>query len=666
MKTRRSTRLVCAVSLLSAAGVQAQAQDSRDLTEASLQDLMAMKVTSVSKKEQSLSKTAAAVYVITQEDIRRSGMTNIPDLLRMVPGVDVARIDANTWAISIRGFNYRYSTKVLVLIDGRTVYTPAFSGVYWDQQSVPLENIERIEVIRGPGGTMWGANAVNGVINIITKSARDTQGGVVSAGTGSQDSADGFAQYGGTAGSKGFYRGYSRYFSVRNSTAANGGEGADGWHGSQGGFRSDWSLSRRDALTVQGDISGLSEGQTVTTMYFNQLTPISTFYDKARVDSENLLGRWTHTFDTGSQTSFQMYYDRFRRDDQGHNVVETGDADFQYHFNPTPRHDVVAGAEFRLTSQTFRNGYDIRFGSGYRADRLYSGFVQDEIRLSPSLALVAGSKFEHNAYTGFEYEPSAQLLWTPMDRHTVWASASKAVEQPSWYYQSSVLDAALFPVPGAGPGVLRLSGDPQATAPELWDFEAGYRAQVSSRVSLDLTGFYSDYQHLHTLEPLPPAFSPIPEPHVVFGETWQSLGTGHNYGIEVFGHWDLTNRWRLSPGYSFLQMKFQIAPGSQDTSLATTPGDSPKHQFQLRSTTNLRRNVEWDSTLFYVSTLGIGPVRPYWRVDTRLGWHASEDVEISVGGQNLLTPHHIEFLDALQVTPTQADRSAFARITWRF
>ncbi len=256
---------------------------------------MNIQVTSVSKKEQSLSKTGAAVFVITRDDIRRSGMTNIPDLLRMAPGVEVARIDAHAWAITIRGFNYRYSTKVLVLIDGRSVYNPVFSGVYWDQQDVPLEDIERIEVIRGPGGTVWGANAVNGVINIITRSSQDTQGGLITVGTGSEESAGGLVQYGGKAGKKGYYRVFGRYFKVESSTAADGGDGADGWHGAHAGLRSDWTLSSRDTLTVQGDLFGASEGQTITTLFSNQLPGFRTFNDTVRI------GKRKHSGALGAQ-----------------------------------------------------------------------------------------------------------------------------------------------------------------------------------------------------------------------------------------------------------------------------------------------------------------------------------------------------------------------------
>src|SRR5579871_5731438 len=297
-----------AFALMAVAPFGAIAQQlPNDLTQASLEDLLNASVTSVSKKDQAWFKAGAAVFVITQDDIRRSGAVNVPDLLRMVPGVTVARIDANAWAISIRGFNMRYSDKVLVLVDGRSVYTPSFSGVYWDQLKVPLEDIERIEVIRGPGGTVWGANAMNGVINIITKTAKATQGGLLTASTGNEENAQGLIQYGGRIGTDSAYRVYGQYSNTGTSVAADGGEAADSWHSLRGGFRWDGDLTPSDSVTVQGDVLRNREGQTLTTVLSNQLPAIATFNDRISVDSGNILARWNHTFANGSDTSLQVY-----------------------------------------------------------------------------------------------------------------------------------------------------------------------------------------------------------------------------------------------------------------------------------------------------------------------------------------------------------------------
>jgi len=425
-----------------------------DLTQASLEELADLQVTSVSKKEQSLSKAGAAVFVITQEDIRRSGMLDIPDLLRMAPGVDVARLDANSWAISIRGFNDRYSNKVLVLIDGRSVYSEVFSGVFWDQQNVPLEDIDRIEVIRGPGGTVWGAKAVNGVINIITKSSRDTQGGLVTASTGSEESLGGLAQYGGKIGSKGSYRAFGNYFNVEPGLLNAGVSGADGWHGSHGGFRSDWVLSDKDTLTVQGDLMQTGEGQTLTSVIANQLPLTRTFNDRVTVGGGNIQAQYNHTYSNGSELTWLTYFDRFHRYDEGESVAQHGDTELQYHFRIGSRHDLVAGAGYRLTDGSYLGSYDAFVVPDHRRDSLFSVFLQDEIELTRSLALTLGTKLEHNAFTGFEYQPSAQLVWTPKDRQTVWFSAARAIRQPSVLDENIRFAASIFPLGGGNFGDL--------------------------------------------------------------------------------------------------------------------------------------------------------------------------------------------------------------------
>ena len=639
-----------------------------DLSQASLEDLMNIRVTSVNKKDQSLSRTGAAVFVITQEDIRRSGMTNIPDLLRMVPGVDVAQVDSHYWAISIRGFNHEFATKVLVLIDGRTVYLPLLSGVFWDTQDVPLEDIERIEVIRGPGGTVWGANAVNGVINIITKSSKQTQGGLIVAGTGSKESADGLLQYGGAAGQSGTYRVFGRYFQMNSSQPVNGLPGDDGWHGSHGGFRSDWDLSPENLLTVQGDFFGISEGQPITTLISSQLPNLYTFNDKTTAATANVLTRWTHTFSDGSEATMQTYYDRYRRTDEGtSSTLNTGDLDFQYHFHAGSRNDLVAGGGYRVAEEQLANGYALGFTTPQRRDNLFNVFVQDEIRITDSLALTAGSKFEHNSYTGFEYEPSAQLVWTPTKQQTVWASVSRAIRQPALYDVALDYYAQTMPLPTGGFALLELFGG-KSVAEKLLDYEAGYRADLSKRVSVDLTLFASRYHNQQSTEPGAPYFALTPAPpHLVIPFYFANLGYANDYGLEFFARWNVNNRWQISPGYSYLDMNVKFEPSSQDVLDRGFAGLSPKHQFQVRSNLNLPHRLEWDASLYYVSELWSAPVPAYERLDTRIGWRAGESLEFSVVGQNLLSPRHGEFGNPYDfVMPTYAQRSVFGKVTWRF
>ncbi len=645
-----------------------QNQLPSDLTEASLEELLNVQVTSVSKKDQALFKTGAAIFVITQDDIRHSGAFNIPDLLRMVPGVDVARIDANTWAISIRGFNTRYSDKVLVLLDGRSLYTPSFSGVYWDHLDVPLENIERIEVIRGPGGTVWGANAMNGVINIITKSSKATQGGLLTAGTGTEESADGVIQYGGRIGRAATYRAFGDYSNTGSSNLTNGEEGADAWRRFHGGFRSDWDLTQQDSLMAQGDISQNSEGQTLTTVLSSRLPTIATFNDRISVDSGDFLGRWNHTLANGSQFSLQAYYDHFNRLDEAiDEKLSTFDVDFEHHLAVGSRHDIVWGLDFRRYIDSLKPGYDVRFNPPHQSLDLYSVFLQDQITLTKSLALTIGAKAEHNDYSGLDWEPSAQLVWTPTPHQAFWASASQAVRQPSLMDSSIQYDITTLPLNDNYFGVLTLLGDPRIKNEQLRDYEAGYRAQPGKRFSMDLALFRSYYQHLETSEPGDPFAVDTPgPPHYILPLYVNNLARGRTYGGEIFANWDATSRWRLSAGVSLLHMNVIKDPGSQDSSVQGTTGNTPQHQFQIRSAMRLKHNLDWDTSAYFVGKLTESSIPAYTRVDARLGWRIGESVELSLVGQNLLTPRHSEFGDAFEVNHTLIERAALVKLTWRF
>ena len=608
------------------------------------------------------------MFVITQEDIRRSGMMNIPDLLRMVPGVDVARLDANSWAISIRGFNDRYSNKVLVLIDGRSVYSEVFSGVYWDQLNVPLEDIERIEVIRGPGGTVWGANAMNGVINIITKSSKDTRGVLMTAETGSEENLEGLVQFGGKIGNTGTYRAFGNYFNIEPSLLTPGVEGADGWHGSSGGFRSDWVLSPKDTLTVQGDLSQTAEGQTLTGIVIADQLPLSeTFNERVSVGSGSLQAQYEHTFSNDSKLTWLAYFDRVHRNEVGDNIEKKFDNELQYHLKIGSRNDLVAGAGYRLSTDTFTGLLDGVFVPDHRSDNLFSVFVQDEVDLTPHLALTFGSKLEHNAFTGFEYEPSAQLVWTPTDRQSVWLSVARAIRQPSALDEDLHVASAIIPMADGNFGVVETSGNTAFKAETLLDYELGYRNQVNRRLSFDAATFLSHYTDLRTLEPGTPFFTSDPgPPHIEIPFTWGNLAHALNYGVELSGSWDVTSRWRLSPGFTLLHMDVKPDASSGDTTVAATPGYSPKRQAQLRSSVKLSHRVEWDTSAHFVGALSNGPVPAYTRLDTHLGWTMGESLYFSVSGQNLLSPHHFEFLNGSLVQPTEVERSVVGKITWHF
>jgi iron complex outermembrane receptor protein len=663
----RILKWVLAVGLTVSAISRAQDPAQPDLSRMDLEDLMKVKITSVSKREQQLSRTAAAAFVINQEEIRRSGATSIPDLLRIVPGVDVQQIDANAWAISIRGFNSRYSNKVLVLIDGRTVYSPSFSGVFWEQIDTPLENIDRIEVIRGPGATVWGANAVNGVISIFTKSSNDTKGALVSAAAGSQIYDLGTLQYGGSAGNSGAYRVFGNHFDIGNAAMANGSPANDHWMRSHAGFRSDWDLSRRDSLVVEGDLFANEANQTRRGGFIP--TPYDPIFNQ-RWDATggNALARWSHTLDGGSQTSLQGYYDTDRRTDFGvPEVLRTFDLDFQHHITPGDRHEMVWGLGYRVSDSILSPGYFIGFTPPSETSSLFSGFFQDEIQVSDSLWLTVGSKVEHNRYTGMETEPSVRLVWNvPGSRHTIWVAASKAIRQPARADTGIAVDLQEIPVSANSVQLLRLFGNPRVKAEELRDYELGYRSEFSRKLSFDVATFLSFYRHLETIEPQP--LRVIPGSPLKFEIPMLVDGKAHavDYGGEAFFNWTATSRWHISPGYSYLHASLRQDPSSQGTAGYSLANGFPQNIFQVRSLVNLSRRTEFDQSLYYTARLPGSSIPGHARLDLRLARRLGESTEISVVGQNLLRPRTPEYGDSYGLIGTQAVRSVYGKITWRF
>ena len=655
------------LTLWLASPLHAQDPKPQDLTQVSLEDLMNLQVTSVSKKEQSLRTAGAAVFVITQEDIRSSGATNIPDLLRMVPGVNVAHVSTNTWAVSIRGFNDSFANKVLVLIDGRSVYNPITSGVSWDQQDVPLEDIERIEVIRGPGGTVWGANAMNGVINIITKNAHNTQGGILSAGGGSETVADALAQYGGEIGSAGAYRVFAKSFDIGSSDLPGGGSAKDGWQSVHGGFRSDWVLSPRDTLTVQGDLQESREGQNLTAVISNPQPINGAFNDRFATSAGNVLARWNHTLESGSEMSLQIYDDHSSTFSLGsRDRQNTVDLDFQDHLKLGSRHDIVWGLGTRIADLDMGPGYGITYLPSSRTDLLLSTFVQDQVKITEALSFTFGSKFEHNAYTGFEVEPSAQLVWNPTARQSLWLSAARAVRQPDAVDASILDEAAVFPTGPGSYGVVEAAGNPHQKAESLNDFEAGYRLQATSRLSVDVATYLNHYQNLRTGELLQPYFVNGPgESYMVLPVAFQSVGHARAYGSELSVEWKPVNRWRVSAGYSRLHMVIFKDAANADTEVGDLGTGTPRQQFQIRSALRLPHHFEWDGSIDYVGRLLAG-IPAYTRVDTRLGWRINGRLDVSLVGQNLLSPRHAEFPDDVGVDHTLVARSVFLKFTFEF
>jgi iron complex outermembrane recepter protein len=643
---------------------------SQDLTQLSLEDLMNTKVTSVSKKEQSLSRTASAIFVISAEDIRRSGATNIPDLLRMVPGVDVAQINANTWAISARGLNDRFSNELLVLLDGRNVYTPTFGGAFWDVLDVPLEDIDRIEVIRGPGGTIWGANAVNGVINIITKKAAQTQGGMVVAGAGNLDQGFGTAQYGGRLGKSTDYRVYTKYFNQDHMPGLGGQEGADGWHLLRGGFRVDSTLSPKDTLTVQGDVYSGEEG--------NPSAFLPSVTSPAPVDIVRTVplsggfiqSVWDHSFSTRSDTTFSVFFDRYKRDDELMEQRNTFAFEFQHHIALGSRQDFIWGANYRNTDSDSHGDFAFSLNPPDINMQLFSLFVQDEIALVPDkLYLTGGVRLDHNYYTGFNVLPNARASWTRNTRQMFWAAISLANRTPAETDTASRISFGGFPGPGGIPALAALVGNPHFDDEALIAYETGYRTTVLKNLSIDFAAYYSAYSHQETTEPAAPFFESTPAPpHLVFPLTYENLMHGHAPGFEAAVNWKATDRWMLSPGYAFEQIHMHLDPTSHDTgSVLDAEGNSPVNSAQLRSHFDLVHGVTWDASTYFVDRLRSREVPSYTRLDTGLTWRWTEGLAMSVVGQNLVKDRHLEFVDdSGSMRSTLIKRSAYAKFTWQF
>ncbi len=650
-----------------------QRAGAQDLTQISLEDLMDIKVTSVTKTEQKMSQVAAAVYVITQEDILHSGATNIPDLLRMVPGMNVAQINANTWAVSARGFNAQFTNKLLVLIDGRAVYTPLLGGVNWDVQDVPLEDIDRIEVIRGPGATVWGANAVNGVVNIVTKEAAGTKGGLVVGGGGTEAQARGLAQYGGTLHGNTDYRVYAKYLNQGSFPEFGGPDGDGGWHLLHGGFRSDSRLSSKDSLTLEGGLYTGEEAATIIHVFSIDPPVVGNLAVTTGLAGGNLLARWNHDFSSRSGTSLQFYYDNYERNGpESQENLQIVDFDFNHHFHWGQRQEVVWGAGYRHFWDDDDGTIDQSFIPPDASLDLVTFFAQDTVDLKQDrLSLTFGSKIEDSYFTSYGLEPNIRLAWTPANWATLWSSVSRAERSPARRDTQLVAALAVFPDPNGSstPVEVILSGNPNFISEHILAYEAGFRSQPNARFSVDISTYFNKYDHLESLERGAEFLQASPPPaRFVIPLTFGNLLYGATEGGEVSANLKLTSRWTLTPSYAFLEMHLHTKPSSQDsTSVAEYQGSSPQHQAQLRSHLELPHNLSWDANAYFVGVLPVQGVASYTKLDTQLRWKFGERAEFAVVGQNLLKDRQLESNDQLTlVNASLIKRSAYAKLTWRF
>ncbi len=626
--------------MLGLASAPLPAQEAQELTaelkRLSLEELARVDVTSVSRRAEPLFGAPAAVTVVTGEEVRRSGATTLPDALRLATGMQVGRFDSRTYAVSARGFNISTANKLQVLIDGRSVYSPLFAGVLWDVPDVLLEDLDRIEVIRGPGATLWGANAVNGVVNVITKSARDTQGSLLSAGGGSEEQAFAAARHGGRAGERLFYRLYGKY-AYRDALAlAQGGSADDPLRRAQGGFHLRWERGAEDVAIFQGDLYRGLIGHPV------QLD--------TEISGGNLLGRWERTLAGGSQVRVGLYWDRSHRDSP--RVFEerrdTADLDLQHRVALGRRHDVVWGAGYRTSRDRVEDSPVLGWDPNRRTISVLNLFAQDEVTLLPDrLRLTVGAKLEEHESTGLEAQPNVRLAWTPDDRRTVWASVARAVRSPSRLDE----DLRIF----SGP-VLVLRGSRDFEAEELLAYEAGWRQLLGERAKLDAAVFHHEYDELRSQEPTPGSGLPI-----VLANRLE----GRVRGVELEVDFDLTPTWRWRAGAAWLDKELRLEPGSGDSTRGRSEGHDPDVHGFVRTGLDLPGGVELDGTLRYVDDLPTLAVPSYLELDLRLGWRPRAGLELELVGRNLLDGSHLEFAPAGGLRE-EVERGAYARATLRF
>lgn len=630
MKYLLTLLLACVLS-----GALAQQNDlSIDtLKQLSLEELLNLEVTSVSRREEKLSEVASAIQVITREDIRRSAATSLPEALRLATNLQAGQLNSNAWIIGARGFNSAFPNKLLVMIDGRTVYSPLFAGVFWDAQSVVLEDIERIEVISGPGGTLWGANAVNGVINIITRKATDTAGLYATAAGGSFLRQHEAVRYGGKLGDKLAYRVYAQHHHRDNTYVHEGGDFTDEWYLTQTGFRLDWDPAGQDKVMLQGNFYG---GKQYTVPSHSTL------------DGQNIVASWSHTFSETSSLIVQTYFDRtWRRDpvtfsDQ----LYTYDIDFQHSFVPGDRHRVLWGGGYRKMNNLILNASPFAgFIPPRRSMDLYSAFVQDEILLWPDvMKLTVGTKLQHNFFSGFEIQPSARLAWTPNEKNTVWSAVSRAVRAPSR------IDSDLFiPITEVPPGTPRVAGGPNFTSEKVTAIEVGYRLNPSPQLSLSLATFFNSYDDLYTVE--------LQEDGSTF--MTENGARGNSHGLEFSGTWRILSGWRIRGGYTYFTKDLKAKRGHNLTAsgfdLATLGYDAQDYGL-IQSMVDLPLGFRFDATVRYISELK-GLVPDYFTADARLSW-GTKNLEFSLAGQNLWEKRHREFMQEIP-------RSAYAQLTLR-
>lgn len=667
------------------------AETGNDLLDLSIEDLLRVEIDSASRKSQLLSQTAAAAFVITQDDIRRSSARNVPELLRMVPGIEVAQIDANKWAVTARGFNGRFANKLLVLMDGRALFTPSFAGVFWDVQDTLLADIERIEIIRGPGGTLWGANAVNGVINIITRSSNETQGGELIASGDSNRSTSASLRYGDHVGADFSFRVYAKYLDQSGNENLAGHGTADDWHLGRIGARADWTLSPGSQLSMTTETYRGKSGASLMRPSLNP--PYASFIQS----DEDLSGfftiaQWRRRLGEMHEFEAQTYFER--TDHEGMLFGEKRDtarAELQYRFPLGDRQDVIAGAGYRHDAYTFEQTADVNVSPSHPSVSGYNAFVQGESQLIQNrLSLTVGIDLEHNPLSASHLDalPSGRLLLTLDERNRLWAAVTKAVSTPSYENTAaSVQNAAPIGAPGSAanpfpvPLVTTVVANPNVGSETLIAYELGYRVQLGSDVTLDSTVYFHDYRDVRSQATsavyCAPSNTPVFEnPLCVMDATsvveqlqFQNALHGNATGLELAADWVPYSALRLRAAYT--RERLNLKPASNDAALvaeaANTEGMSPRSQLFIRADFGLSRSMDVDLAIRHVDRLPAIPVPQYWSADANVIWRVSPHLELSLSGTNLLQRAHLEFVSELaDVVPTKIERVVAARARWTF
>ncbi len=654
-------------------------EESTDFTKFSLEQLKDVVIVSISKKPEMVSDVAAAVYVITQEDIRRSGVTSIPEALRLAPGVQVARITATDWAINIRGLNDQFAQNLLVMIDGRKVYNHVFSGVFWDITDTLIEDIDRIEIIRGPGASLWGANAVNGVINIITKKAEQTQDWQTIALIGNEEQI-GSIRYGSTFGNGAFYRAYGKFFnrgdlsdvsldSLNEPPNPNDPQSSDNWRSGRGGFRIDMGPGHGLSDNSPDDFS--LQGEVYTNRYEKEFERRSIIFPSAqsiqndetetsKATGFHLLGRWQHTIASDSETILQVYYDNAQKDyDPGSGQIQTTDVDFQHRLPFGQKHEVVWGVEYTFISDEFDDSPNIQMDPSTLNQSQWSAFIQDEIKIIPDLVtFIAGSKFEHNEFTGLEIQPSIRVLYTPDSYYSLWSAISRAVRVPS-RLELHGRTSDLVDLPAIDPNApveVTTRGNRSLDSEDLTAFEIGLRLKPTPRLWLDTTVFYNDYRSLIGLEL---DDNDPNDGRIDLG--YDNNRTGQAYGLEAVVDWKATGSWLLGASYTYLHALIdRNKVADPNITELLSQGSNPRHLFSVRSYLDITPQVDFDVWFRFVGRLPERDIDGYTVMDTRVAWRPKTNIELSLVAQNLLESGHSEF------STLEVERSIYGKIDWKF